>query len=217
MRLILLGPPGAGKGTQAKLLVEHYNIPQLSTGDMLRDAVTAESDVGIKAKSIMASGKLVSDDIVNEIVFKRLEREDCAEGFILDGYPRTLEQADALGEMLGDKAMELNCVLELEVDDDQLIDRVAGRFTCAECGEGYHDTYKRPKESNICDQCGAASFKRRPDDNAETMRTRLQSYYKETSPLIGYYYAKGKLRTVNGMGEIAAIHLKIREVLDAAK
>jgi adenylate kinase len=217
MKLILLGPPGAGKGTQAKLLVDHYKIPQLSTGDMLREAVAAETEIGLKAKAVMESGKLVSDDIVNRIVSDRLGQDDCRNGFILDGYPRTLEQADALDNILSDKDMNLDCVLELVVDDEQLIERVAGRFTCSKCGEGYHDTFKRPKNDDICDQCGASDFVRRADDNAETMRTRLQAYYKETSPLIGYYYSKGKLIRVDGMGEIPEIHRKVRDRLDSIK
>ncbi|MEZ5872336.1 MAG: adenylate kinase [Nitratireductor sp.] len=214
MRLILLGPPGAGKGTQAKLLLDHYSIPQLSTGDMLREAVAAQTEVGKRAKAVMDSGKLVSDEIVNAIVSERLDKEDCRKGFILDGYPRTLQQADALGEMLAAKGISLDSVVELEVDDDQLVERVAGRYTCAKCGEGYHDTFKQPRVADTCDRCGSHEFKRRPDDNAETMRTRLQAYYKETSPLIGYYYAKAMLRKVDGMGEIGAIHAAIRKVLD---
>lgn len=215
MRLILLGPPGAGKGTQAKLLLDHYDIPQLSTGDMLREAVAAETEIGLKAKAIMDSGKLVSDDVVNAIVSERLDHDDCANGFILDGYPRTLEQADALEKMLADKKQKLDCVLEIAVDDDQLIDRVAGRFTCAKCGEGYHDVFKTPKKEGVCDRCGSTEFKRREDDNAETMRARLQAYYKETSPLVGYYHAKGKLRRVSGMGEIGEIQNQIRRILDS--
>ena len=215
MRLIFLGPPGAGKGTQAKLLVDHYRIPQLSTGDMLREAVAAGTDIGRKAKAIMDSGKLVSDDVVNAIVSERLDQPDCANGFILDGYPRTLEQADALGEMLSAKGHSLDCVIEMKVDDEQLIDRVAGRYTCANCGEGYHDIYKSPAARDVCDRCGGTQFRRRPDDNADTMRTRLQAYYKETAPLVGYYYAKGMLRRVNGMGEIGEIQNQIRHVLES--
>jgi adenylate kinase len=214
MRLILLGPPGAGKGTQAKLLVEHYGIPQLSTGDMLREAVAAETQVGLKAKAVMAAGKLVSDEIVNAIVSERLDRDDCRPGFILDGYPRTLEQADALSDMLIEKGMSLDRVIELEVDDDLLVERVAGRYTCAKCGEGYHDTFKQPKVAGTCDRCGNHEFKRRPDDNAQTMRTRLQAYYKETAPLIGYYYAHNLLRRVDGMGEIGAIQNSIQSALE---
>ncbi len=218
MRLILLGPPGAGKGTQAKLLLEQYEIPQLSTGDMLRQSVAEGSELGLKAKAIMDQGKLVSDEMVNAIVSDRLDHEDCAKGFILDGYPRTLEQADALGVMLETKKKPLDCVVEIRVaDDDQLVERVAGRYSCAECGEGYHDTFKQPKQDGVCDRCGASNFKRRADDNAETMRTRLHAYYKETSPLIGYYYAKGMLQRVEGMGEIGTVYGKIREVLDGTK
>jgi adenylate kinase len=214
MRLILLGPPGAGKGTQAKLLVDHYAIPQLSTGDMLREAVAAETQVGLKAKTVMAAGKLVSDEIVNAIVSERLDRDDCRPGFILDGYPRTLEQADALSDMLIEKGMSLDRVIELEVDDDLLVERVAGRYTCAKCGEGYHDTFKQPKVQGTCDRCGSHEFKRRPDDNAQTMRTRLQAYYKETAPLVGYYYAHNLLRRVDGMGEIDAIQNSIQSALE---
>lgn len=216
MRLILLGPPGAGKGTQAKLLVDHYGIPQLSTGDMLREAVAAGTAVGLKAKAVMASGKLVSDEIVNAIVSERLDRDDCGPGFILDGYPRTLEQADALSDMLVEKGMSLDCVIELEVKDDLLVERVSGRYTCAKCGEGYHDSFKKPKVAGTCDRCGSHEFKRRPDDNAETMRTRLQAYYKETAPLIGYYYANDLLKRVDGMGEIGEIQSGIRGILDSA-
>lgn len=214
MKLILLGPPGAGKGTQAKLLIDKYSIPQLSTGDMLREAVAAQTDIGKKAKAVMDAGKLVSDDIVNAIVSDRLDQDDCANGFILDGFPRTLQQADELAKMLADKGMGLDCVIELKVDDDALVERVAGRYTCGACGEGYHDTFKQPKQENICDRCGKSEFKRRPDDNAETMRMRLLTYYKETSPLLGYYYAKGDLTAVNGMGEISEIASEIQGILD---
>ena len=215
MRLILLGPPGAGKGTQAKLLVEHYGIPQLSTGDMLREAVAAETPVGLKAKAVMSTGNLVSDEIVNAIVSDRIDKPDCANGFILDGFPRTLQQADALAAMLEEKGIGLDCVVELAVNDDQLVERVSGRFTCASCGEGYHDVFKKPKVADTCDRCGGHEFKRRADDNAETMRNRLQAYYKETSPLIGYYYAKGLLKRVDGMGEIGVVHEAVRAILDS--
>lgn len=213
MRLILLGPPGAGKGTQAQRLVEHYGIPQLSTGDMLRAAVAAQTEVGKRAKAVMDAGKLVSDDIVNAIVSERIDEADCANGFILDGYPRTLPQADAVEAMLEEKGTELNAVIELRVDDDAMVERVAGRYTCAKCGEGYHDTLKQPAVAGVCDKCGSTEFKRRDDDNAEAMRTRLQVYYKETAPLVGYYYAKGKLRTVDGMGTIDSVQAEIASVL----
>ena len=213
MRLILLGPPGAGKGTQAQRIVEKHGIPQLSTGDMLRAAVTAETDVGKRAKAVMDAGKLVSDEIVNAIVSERIDADDCAKGFILDGYPRTLVQADATEEMLAAKGLELSVVIELRVNDDVLVDRIAGRYTCAKCGAGYHDHNLKPKAEGVCDKCGSTEFKRRADDNPDTVRTRLQSYYKDTSPLIGYYYAKGKLKTVDGMADIDQVPADIEAIL----
>lgn len=216
MKLILLGPPGAGKGTQAKLIVDKYSIPQLSTGDMLREAVANGTEVGKKAKAVMDAGNLVSDDIVNAIVSERLDQDDCKNGFILDGFPRTLEQAEALSVMLSEKGSGLDHVVELKVDDEALVERVAGRYTCGNCGEGYHDTFKKPAKENVCDRCGHSEFKRRPDDNAEVMRTRLMAYYKETSPLLGYYYAKGDLKSVDGMGEIADIFNSVDDILKSA-
>lgn len=213
MRLVLLGPPGAGKGTQAHRLVERHGIPQLSTGDMLRAAVAAGSPVGQRAKAVMDAGKLVSDDIVNAIVSERLDQPDCQRGFILDGYPRTLVQADATETMLAEKGMDLSCVIEIQVNDDVLVDRIAGRYTCANCGAGYHDENLKPAKDGVCDHCGSTEFKRRADDNADTVRTRLQAYYKETSPLLGYYYAKGLLKGVDGMGEIDAVTEEIEALL----
>jgi adenylate kinase len=213
MRLILLGPPGAGKGTQAQRIVEKHGIPQLSTGDMLRAAVSAGTEVGKRAKAVMDAGKLVSDDIVIAIVSERIDAPDCANGFILDGFPRTLVQADATQAMLSGKSIELSAVIEIRVDDEILADRIAGRYTCANCGAGYHDENLKPKVEGVCDKCGSTHFKRRPDDNRETVRTRLQAYYKETSPLIGYYHAKGKLHSVDGMGEIDAVTAEIEAIL----
>ncbi|MFD0917865.1 adenylate kinase [Pseudahrensia aquimaris] len=213
MRLILVGPPGAGKGTQAQRLVEKHGIPQLSTGDMLRAAVAAGTETGIKAKAVMDSGGLVSDEIVNAIVSERLDEPDCAGGFILDGYPRTLAQADSVEAMLGSKDMGLDAVIELRVDDNAMVERVSGRYTCAECGTGYHDTLNKPAKEGVCDKCGSTEFKRRADDNADAMRTRLQAYYKETAPLIGYYYAKGKLKRVEGMAPIDTVTAEIAAVL----
>lgn len=217
MRLILLGPPGAGKGTQAQRIVEKYGIPQLSTGDMLRAAVAAGSDVGKRAKAVMDAGKLVSDEIVIDIVSDRIDQADCARGFILDGFPRTLVQADATEAMLGSKGISLDVVIELQVQDEVLVDRVSGRYTCAKCGAGYHDHNQKPKVEGVCDKCGSTEFKRRPDDNAETMKTRLQAYYKETSPLIGYYYAKKKLKSVDGMADIDKVTADIDAILSAFK
>ncbi|MDD9909739.1 MAG: adenylate kinase [Ahrensia sp.] len=214
MRLILLGPPGAGKGTQAHLMVEHLRIPQLSTGDMLRAAVAAGTETGLRAKAIMDAGKLVSDDVVNAIVSERIDQEDCANGFILDGYPRTLAQADAVEGMLQDKGQQLDAVVELRVDDEAIVERIAGRYTCTTCGAGYHDTLNKPEQEGICDKCGGSEFKRRPDDNAESVRTRLMVYYKETSPLIGYYHAKSLLKPVDGMLGIEEVSGQINQVLD---
>ena len=213
MRVILLGPPGAGKGTQARRLIDRFGIAQLSTGDMLRAAVTAGTEIGKKAKSIMDAGGLVSDEIVNAIVAERVDQPDCANGFILDGYPRTLTQADSTEAMLKRKGMELDRVVEMRVDDDVLVHRVSGRFTCGNCGEVYHDEDHRPKVEGICDECGSSDFKRRADDNAETMRTRLRAYYKETSPLVGYYHCKGILSFVDGMKPIDEVAADIAEIV----
>ncbi|MBY5354040.1 adenylate kinase [Rhizobium leguminosarum] len=213
MRLILLGPPGAGKGTQAQRIVEKHGIPQLSTGDMLRAAVNAGTDVGKRAKAVMDAGKLVSDEIVIAIVSERIDQPDCANGFILDGFPRTLVQADATEAMLKAKGLGLSVVIEFRVDDDELIRRVAGRYSCAKCGSVYHDTDKVPAAEGVCDKCGSTHFKRRPDDTPETMTARLQVYYKETSPLIGYYHAKGKLKSVDGMAEIDQVTAEVESIL----
>jgi len=213
MRLILVGPPGAGKGTQAHRLVDEFNIPQLSTGELLRAAVAAGTETGKKAKAIIEAGKLVSDEMVNEIVAERLDQDDCANGFILDGYPRTLPQADALEELLESRGTPLTAVVKLRIDDDVMVKRIVGRYSCNNCGEGYHDTLKKPAKDGVCDECGQSDFKRRADDNEEALRTRLQAYYKETAPIIGYYYAKGKLRRVNGMASIEAVGDEIIDVL----
>ncbi len=214
MRLIVLGPPGAGKGTQAQRLVDTHGFIQLSTGDMLRSAVAAGSEIGQKAKAIMDAGKLVSDDVVIDIISDRLDEDDVKAGFILDGFPRTLAQADALESLLEGKQMPLDAVIQLVVDDDVLVERISGRFTCANCGAGYHDVHKRPAEEGRCDKCGGSDFKRRADDNAETMRTRLQAYYKDTAPLVGYYHAKGKLRNVDGLRSIDEVATEIEAVLN---
>ncbi|MEM9030002.1 MAG: adenylate kinase [Pseudomonadota bacterium] len=213
MNLILLGPPGAGKGTQAKHITERHGLIQLSTGDMLRAAVAAETPIGLAAKQVMESGELVSDEIVVKIIEDRIAEPDCASGFVLDGFPRTLAQAAALDVLLTDKGRQLDAVIELKVDDAALVERISGRFTCVSCGMGFHDKFKLPKTPGVCDACGDTEFKRRADDNAETVQTRLMAYYRETSPLIGYYFAKGKLRSVDGMAKIDTVTNEINGIL----
>ncbi len=213
MNIILLGPPGAGKGTQARILMDGTGLVQLSTGDMLRAAVAAGSEVGDKAKAVMEAGQLVSDEIVIGVVSERLDQPDTRAGVIFDGFPRTAAQAEALDRLLAEKGLTLDAVVSMEVDDELLVDRVSGRFTCAACGEGYHDTHKMPAVAGVCDNCGATEFKRRADDNAETVRARLTAYHADTAPLIGYYTGTGKLKTVDGMAAIGEVTRAIREVL----
>jgi adenylate kinase len=215
MIIILLGPPGSGKGTQARTLTDERKLPQLSTGDMLRSAMAKGTEIGLQAKDIMARGQLVSDEIVNGIVAERIDEPDVRKGFILDGYPRTLGQAAALDKMLADRRRKLDAVIELRVaDEDELVRRVSGRYTCAKCGEGYHDTEKKPRKSGTCDKCSGTQFKRRPDDTAEAMRTRLKAYANETAPLVDYYAKKGVLKVLDGLGEIDAVKAAIGGVLD---
>ena len=215
MILILLGPPGSGKGTQARTLTEERKLPQLSTGDMLRASMNKGTEIGLQAKDIMARGQLVSDEIVNGIVAERIDEPDVRKGFILDGYPRTLGQAAALDKMLADRRRKLDAVIELRiVDEDELVRRVSGRYTCAKCGEGYHDTEKKPRKAGVCDKCGSTDFKRRPDDTAEAMRTRLKAYANETAPLVDYYAKKGVLKVLDGLGEIDAVKGLIAEALN---
>lgn len=213
MNLILLGPPGAGKGTQARMLAEAKGLVQLSTGDMLRAAVAAGTEVGKKAKDVMERGELVSDDIVIGIISDRIDEPDCAGGFILDGFPRTVAQAEALDQLLSEKNKTLDSVIEIRVDDQQLVERITGRFTCAKCGEGYHDTFRRPKVDGVCDKCGGTQFTRREDDNAETVRNRLKAYHTQTAPLVDYYGATGRLKAVDGTRDIASVARHIEEAL----
>ncbi len=213
MNLILLGPPGAGKGTQAKLIADRRGLVQLSTGDMLRAAVAEGSEIGKIAGGVMAKGELVSDEIVIGIISDRIEKDDCQGGFILDGFPRTEAQADALDKLMRDKGRQLDVVIELKVDDEKLVRRITGRFTCAKCGQGYHDEFQKPKQAGICDRCGSSEFVRRPDDNEETVRSRLAAYHDKTAPLIGYYSRTGKLRTADGMAEIEDVAREIEAVL----
>jgi adenylate kinase len=214
VNIILLGPPGAGKGTQAATLVSERGMVQLSTGDMLRAAVAAGTPVGLQAKSVMASGGLVSDEIVSGIIGERLDQPDTANGVIFDGYPRTAAQAEALDGLLADRGRTLDYVIELGVDEAALIDRVVGRYTCAKCGTGYHDRYKKPVVAGVCDVCGATEFKRRPDDNAETVQNRMAEYRAKTAPILPIYDARGLVHRVDGMTDIAHVGSAIASILD---
>jgi len=216
MRLILLGPPGAGKGTQAQRLQDAYGIVQLSTGDMLRAAVAAGSEIGLKAKAVMEAGDLVSDDIMVTIISDRIDQPDCANGFILDGFPRTVAQAEALDRMLDEKGLRLDAVIEMEVDDGVLVDRISGRYTCSNCGAGYHDHNLKPKVDGVCDRCGSKDFTRRADDNAETVRSRLQVYHEQTAPLLPYYRERGILKAVDGMAGIDEVTQAMKALLEAS-
>ncbi len=212
-RLILMGPPGGGKGTQAKRLQERLGIVHLSTGDMLRAAVAAGTAVGKQAKAVMDAGKLVSDEILVAMIAERIARPDCAKGFILDGFPRTLPQAEALDKLLAGKRQRLDKVIEVTVPDARLIERITGRFTCAKCGEGYHDKFKQPRDAGVCDVCGSKEFSRRADDTVETVTARLKAYHAQTEPLLPYYRAKGLLAVIDGDRDIDAITIDIERVL----
>ena len=202
MNLILVGPPGAGKGTQAQRLEKTFNIIQLSTGDMLRSEVASGSDLGLQAKEVIDSGELVSDEVIIAMISSRIDKADCNNGFILDGFPRTTPQAEALDVMLNDKGIQIEHVIEIEVDDDAMVTRITGRYTCAGCGKGYHDEFKKPITEGVCNECGGTEFTRREDDNAETVRSRLGAYHEQTAPVLGYYKEKGILRGVDGMAAI---------------
>ncbi|MAU41570.1 MAG: adenylate kinase [Kordiimonas sp.] len=215
MNIILLGPPGAGKGTQAQRIQDSHHMIQLSTGDMLRAAVEAGTEVGLKAKAFMESGGLVPDEVVIGIISERIDQPDCKDGFILDGFPRTSAQAEALDKMLEEKSLKLNAVIEMKVEDEVLADRVAGRYSCAKCGAGYHDTFLQPKVDGVCDSCGSTEFKRRADDNRETVISRLEAYHAQTAPLLPYYEGKGVLRSIDGMASIDEVTKQINHVLSA--
>lgn len=214
MNIILLGPPGAGKGTQARKLVDERNMVQLSTGDMLREAKDSGTEMGKIVADVMARGDLVTDEIVIGLIREKLEAGETGGGYIFDGFPRTLAQADALGNLLSELGEDLDAVVEMRVDDDALVDRITARSTCGNCGEVYNDHTKPIPSDGKCTKCGGTEFKRRADDNEESLRTRLLAYYKQTSPLIGYYYARGDLKTVDGMGEMDAVAASISAALE---
>ncbi|QBF32380.1 adenylate kinase [Thalassococcus sp. S3] len=214
--LILLGPPGAGKGTQARKLEERFGLVQLSTGDLLRAAVAAGTEAGKAAKAVMEAGDLVSDEIVIAILRDRLGEPDCAKGVILDGFPRTTVQAGALDDLLTESGQRINAAISLEVDDAAMVTRISGRYTCGSCGEGYHDTFKTPAKEGVCDNCGGTEMKRRADDNAETVASRLEAYHAQTAPLIAYYADKGVLKSIDAMGDIEAISDALATIVQGA-
>ena len=216
MNLVLLGPPGAGKGTQAKRLEDGHGLKQLSTGDMLRAAVASGGPIGQQAKAVMEAGQLMPDEIIIEMIADRIGQPDCRNGFILDGFPRTVRQAEALDVMLAQKNERLDAVIELAVDAAALVERIAGRFSCAKCGAGYHDKFQRPKTDGVCDVCGATEFTRRKDDNEETVRARLKAYREQTAPILPYYEEKGLLRRVDGMADVDEVARQIEAVLKSA-
>jgi adenylate kinase len=216
LNILLLGPPGAGKGTQAKRLEERYGMVQLSTGDMLRAEREAGSALGKQVQAIMDSGKLVSDEIMIALIANRIATLG-GKGFILDGFPRTVPQAEALDRMLAENRITLDHVIEITVDEEALIDRISGRFSCKSCGASYHDRHHRPKQEGVCDVCGAREFIRRPDDNAETVKARLNAYRDQTAPILPYYRAKGLLRSVDGMAAIDTVTRQIETILNKAK
>lgn len=213
MILIFLGPPGAGKGTQARLISEAKNIVQLSTGDMLREAVAKKTEFGKEVKTAMDKGALVADAIVVGVIAERIAAEDCAKGFILDGFPRTLTQAEALDRMLEARGRSLDAVIEIQVDENELVKRIAGRFSCGSCQANYHDTFNRPQKEGVCDKCGGHTFIRRQDDNMETVRARFETYQLQTAPLLPYYRNRGVLRTVDGMQSLQGVADAIGKVL----
>lgn len=215
MKLILLGPPGAGKGTQASLLQKKYGLSHLSTGEMLRETVAGGGALGAELQAIISAGKLVPDEIIVKMLQERIRKPDCAAGFILDGFPRTVAQAEALDVMLAEESKSLDHVIEFRVVDEDMVERISGRFSCAQCKEGYHDIYKKPSVEGVCDVCGGTEFIRRADDRPETVRKRLESYHQQTAPLLPYYKGRGILRSVDGMADIDTVTQQINALLEA--
>ncbi len=213
MNIILFGPPGSGKGTQAKLLEEHYGLVHLSTGEMLRRAVASGSELGEQARQIMETGELMPDDVMIAVIAERLDAPDTRKGFVLDGFPRTLHQAEALDEMMARKGMRIEKVISIDVDDDVVVQRLIGRFSCARCGEGYHEVYHRPRVDGVCDVCGSDEFERRTDDNEETIWPRLAAYHEQTEQVLPYYRNAGILVEIDGNREIEEINREIETIL----
>jgi adenylate kinase len=214
MRIILLGPPGAGKGTQARVLMEKYGVVQISAGDLFRENIKNGTALGKQVESILKEGKLVPDQVTVDMIAERLEKPDCKNGFILDGFPRNVPQAEALEKMLKGKNLKLDGVVQMAVNDNLLIERISGRFTCSVCGEGYHDQFKKPSKADICDKCGGAGkFTRRADDNPDAVRTRLEVYHTQTAPILPFYEARGLLKKVNGMADMDEVTHEIEAVL----
>ncbi len=213
MKLVLLGAPGAGKGTQAKRLREKHSIVQLSTGDMLRAEIASGSELGRNAKGLIDTGALVPDQMIIDMIAERIDEDDCANGFILDGFPRTTRQAEVLDTMLAERGIALDHVIEIKVDDEAMVQRITGRYTCAECGAGYHEVFQRPKVDGVCDTCGGTRFTFRSDDNAQTVRARLKAYHEQTAPILSYYGKKGMVRSVDGMAPIDEVTRQLDRIV----
>ncbi|MFZ4125813.1 MAG: adenylate kinase [Rickettsiales bacterium] len=214
MNIILLGPPGAGKGTQSDFLRDTYHLTKLATGDMLRAAVAAGTELGKKAKAVMDAGALVSDDIMIGIIRDAISEKNCPKGFILDGFPRTVAQAEALDAMLASEGKKLDHVIELKVNDAEMVARISGRYSCGKCGAGYHDLFKQPVKVAVCDSCGSTEFKRRDDDRAETVAKRLEAYHAQTAPLLPYYAKLGALKSLDGMAAIDDVTASLKALID---